>query len=334
MGDNEWSKRFQPPSQKRNHEPRLREGRLRTCRQRIVFTSWILAASLCAWSEASGTSPRIERIGREAGPLPDVVTALCLDRTGLLWIGSRVGLLLFDGQTLRTFEYDVADPTSISDNAIRTIYEDRRGDLWIGTNSGGLNRLDRARWRFQRYRHDSADPGTLSHDSVYAVVEDHDGSLWVGTQQGLNRFDRKTGTFRRFLSNPADPKALASDYIITLYEDRGGRLWIGTLGGGLSRWEPDQGIFTSFRNNPLDPHSLGDDRVSALLEEPAGTLWVGTVRGVNRMDSSDGSFRRFPASGEGPLVKALVPGRSGSLWVGTHAGGLQELDVKTGALRG
>ncbi|MCI0657700.1 MAG: histidine kinase [Acidobacteria bacterium] len=261
------------------------------------------------------------------------MTALCLDRTGLLWIGSRDGLLLFDGQTIRTFEHDVSDPESISDNAIRTIYEDREGYLWIGTNSGGLNRLDRAQWRFQRFRHEPADPGSLSHDSVYAVLEDRAGFLWVGTQQGLNRFDPRTRTFHRFLADSADPVALASDYILALYEDRAGRLWVGTLGGGLSRWEPKHGTFTSFRNNPKDLRSLSDDRVSSILEDPAGTLWVGTVRALNRMDSSDGSFRRFPASREGPLVKALAPGRVGTLWIGTHAGGLQELDERTGELR-
>jgi signal transduction histidine kinase/ligand-binding sensor domain-containing protein len=262
-----------------------------------------------------------------------VVTALWLDRTGLLWIGSRDGLLLFDGQTLRTFEYDVSDPESISDNAIRTIYEDRQGYLWIGTNSGGLNRLDRAQWRFQRFRHEPSDPGTLSNDSVYAVLEDRAGFLWVGTQQGLNRYNPKTRTFHRFTADSGDPAALASDYILALCEDRAGRLWVGTLGGGLSRWDPERGTFTSFRNSPQDPLSLSDDRVGSILEDPAGTLWVGTVRGLNRMDSSDGSFRRFPASGEGPLVKALAPGRVGTLWIGTHTGGLQELDEKTGELR-
>src|SRR5215813_10354978 len=126
-----------------------------------------IAALLVTVPEARPASPVIERIGREDGPMPDVVTALCLDHTGLLWIGSRDGLKLFDGELVREFDHDATDPASISDNSIRVIHEDREGRLWIGTNSGGLDLLDRASWRFDRFRNDPADPASLSHDSVY-----------------------------------------------------------------------------------------------------------------------------------------------------------------------
>ncbi len=330
-------KPFPIASRDREREPLNREGR--PLRRSGVIAAWVIAAGLSDAPGAHGADPRIERIGQEGGPLPDVVTALCLDRTGLLWVGSRDGLLLFDGQSVRTFEYDTSDTTSISDNAIRAVYEDRNGDLWVGTNSGGLNRLDRARWRFERFRHDPANPGTLSHDSVYAILEDRHGVLWVGTQKGLNRLDPRTQSIRRFLADASDPRALAGDYILTLYEDRAGRLWVGTLGGGLSQFEPDTGTFTSFRSAAHNRRTLSDDRVTAILEDPGGALWVGTAAGMNRLDPRGGSFQRFPAGGTGkgsavpPLVKALAPGRPGRMWVGTHNDGLQELDLETGALR-
>jgi signal transduction histidine kinase/ligand-binding sensor domain-containing protein len=304
----------------------------------------VLALVLSAPVAAGASAPRVGGAGQEGAPLPDVVTAICQDHSGLLWIGSRDGLLLFDGQSVRVFQHDIADPESISDNAIRTIYEDRRGNLWVGTNSGGLDRLDRSGWRFERFRHNPGDPRTLSSDSVYAILEDADGALWVGTQQGLNRRDPGTGSFQRFLADPATPGALAADYVLTLHLDRKGVMWVGTLGGGLYRREPGRDTFTAFRHDPKDQRTLGDDRVTAILDDPDGFLWVGTVQGINRMDPGDGSFRRFssgapgrraPASGgdAGPLIKALAAGRAGALWVGTHADGLLELDLKTGALR-
>jgi hypothetical protein len=134
-----------------------------------------------------------------------VITALHQDRTGFIWIGSRDGLALYDGYSFTRFEHDPSDPFSISGNTIRTIYEDGRGDMWFGTNTGGLNRLDRTTWHFEHFRHDSADPRSISHDSVYAILEDRTGALWVGTQHGLNRLDAGTGTFERFLSDPDNP---------------------------------------------------------------------------------------------------------------------------------
>src|SRR5262245_24497239 len=217
-------------------------------RCRIAGAVSVFAAVLLAAAEGHSEDPRIERIGREGGPGAGAVTALCIDRTGLLSIGSRDGLKLFDGETLREFDHDATDPASISDNNIRVIYEDHEGRLWIGTNSGGLDLLDRASWRFDRFRNDPADPATLSHDSVYAIQEDRAGRLWVGTQQGLNRLDTATRKVTRFMASPGEPGALASDYIIELHTDDSGRLWIATFGGGLSRLDPETGAIATFRH--------------------------------------------------------------------------------------
>jgi signal transduction histidine kinase/ligand-binding sensor domain-containing protein len=280
-----------------------------------------------------------ERIGTEGGPPPEVITSLYQDRTGFIWIGSRDGLTLYDGYTFTVFEHDPSDPFSISDNTIRTIYEDSRGNLWLGTNTGGLNRLDRATWRFEHFRHRSADPRSISHDSINAILEDDSGALWVGTQVGLNRYDYETGTFERFMADPDRSGALSGDYIYSLYQDRDGRLWIGTIGGGLNRWNPESGSFAVFRHDPGDDRSLSSDLVFAIVEDGSDRLWLGTNDGLNLMDRSDGSFRHYmhdpddPASMSDPLVTSLALGPDGNLWIGTHGGGLNELDIQSGSFK-
>ena len=129
-----------------------------------------------------------EQVGIGGGAAPETIGALLQDSAGFVWIGSREGLLRYDGFSFRRFRHDPDDARSLPDDAIRTLYEDRSGALWVGTNEGGLARLDRQTWTFERFRHDSSDPASLSHDSVYAIVEDGAGDLWIGTQRGLNRF--------------------------------------------------------------------------------------------------------------------------------------------------
>ncbi len=280
-----------------------------------------------------------ERIGSESGPPPEVITSIYQDRAGFVWVGSRDGLTMYDGYSFVEFEHDPSDPTSISDNTIRTIYEDRQGNLWLGTNTGGLNRLDRASWRFEQYRHDSSDPRSLSHDSVYAILEDRVGGLWVGTQVGLNRLDRETGTFERFLADPGDPNSISSNYVYALLEDSDGRLWASTIGGGLNVRDPVSGAFTAYRHDPDDPGTISSDSPLALAVDGSGALWVSSMAGVDRLDRREGTFRRFgqgPGEGErldDPLVTSLVVGTSGSLWAGTHGGGLGRIDPATGAVR-
>ena len=299
----------------------------------------LLVLSVQAALHAGDDGLHFERVGTESGPPQEVITALCQDRAGFIWIGSRDGLTLYDGYTFRVFEHDPSDPSSMSDNAIRTIHEDRRGNLWLGTNTGGLNRLDRATWQFQHFRHDSADPRSLSHDSVYAILEDRTGALWVGTQVGLNRFDYETGTFERFMADPGDPGSISSDYVYTLYQDRDGRLWVGTIDGGLNLWQPESGTFTALRHDPDDPRTLNDDIVFAVVEDLSGSLWVGTNQGLNVMDPNSGSFRRFEHDPQDattlsdPLITSLALGPPGKLWIGTHGGGLNELDIESGRFR-
>jgi signal transduction histidine kinase/streptogramin lyase len=278
-----------------------------------------------------------ERIGTEGGPPPAVITALHQDRNGLIWIGSRNGLIRFDGYGYELFQHDPSDPGSISDSTIRTIYEDRDGTMWFGTNTGGLNRFDPTTRSFSHDRHDSADSRSLSHDSVYAICRDRRGVLWVGTQKGLNRYDPASKGFVRMLAS--GPEGLLSDYILTMHEDRQGRLWVGTLDGGLSRWDDERGRFTVFRHDPTRADSLLDDRVFALTEDDLNHLWVGTYEGLTRMDPDRGTFQTVLGEAgasqrrQALIITSLTPGPPGRIWVGTHGGGLASLDTGTGQLQ-
>lgn len=285
---------------------------------------------------SAATAPRLhfERIGTEGGPPPAVITALHQDRDGYIWIGSRNGLIRFDGYSYESFQHDPSDARSLADSTIRTIHEERDGTLWFGTNTGGLDRFDPATRSFVHHRHDSSDPGSLSHDSVYAILRDRRGTLWVGTQKGLNRYDEASKRFVRI--SAGGPEGLASDYILTLYEDRAGRLWVGTLDGGLHLWDAPRGRFEVFRHDPQRADSLVSDRVFTLREDDAGRLWVGTLGGLCRMDVERGTFRSARAVPEASagrqawIITSLAPGQPGKMWVGTHGGGLGWLDTVTG----
>jgi ligand-binding sensor domain-containing protein/signal transduction histidine kinase len=296
----------------------------------------LLAAAMLALSvvRAAPAELHFDRVGPNQGLDSENITALHQDRAGFLWVGTREGLLLYDGYTFTRFEHDASDPHSISDNSIRTIYEDRGGSLWIGTNTGGLDLVDRATWRFTSFRADASDPRSLSHDSVYAILEDRSGALWVGTQAGLNRFDRTTKNFEHILLDPARGAGFNGNYVTSLLEDRDGALWIGSFGGGLYRRDPASGAFRAYRNDPKDPQSPGSDRLFALAEGPEGDLWIGTDRSVDRMDRTRGTFRHvdmMEAREDG--VSSISVDPSGNVWLGTFNKGLVEIDAATSAVR-
>ena len=115
----------------------------------------------------------------------------------MLWIATSEGLNRFDpqsGQFTRYFN-DPADPRSLTNSLIRTVYVDDSGTVWVGTEEG-LNRYNPATDVFDRFISNPNNPQSLNDNTINAIFEDSFGRFWVGTQRGgLNLLNRQTDTF-------------------------------------------------------------------------------------------------------------------------------------------
>jgi two-component sensor histidine kinase/ligand-binding sensor domain-containing protein len=275
--------------------------------------------------------------GLSSGP----VNAILEDRRGALWVGTDGGGLnkseppadKEDPVTFVHFRHDPKAPGSLSDDVVTALFEDSRGDIWVGTYTGGLNRLaggfrGKTPPEFTHYKHDPGDPSSLSSDFVMSFLEDRSGALWVGTiDGGLNRFDRGTGKFARFQANDTDINVLSDNSIFALLEDLSGDLWIGTV-EGLNRMDPRTGKFTRYINDPDDPRSIGGNNIRALFLDRKANLWIGTDgAGLNRMVPGDGAgaptrFLHYRINEGLPsdVIFGILEDGLGRLWLSTDAG--------------
>jgi signal transduction histidine kinase/ligand-binding sensor domain-containing protein len=110
-----------------------------------------------------------------------------------LWIGTAEGLVLFDpaSGSLRVFQHDPADPGSLVDDVVISLFRDRSGRLWIGT-SNGLDRFEPDS-TFTHFGEADGFPSSVIH----SMLEDDDGRLWLATNRGLVRFEPDAPTARR-----------------------------------------------------------------------------------------------------------------------------------------
>jgi len=289
------------------------------------------------WGAAGERNVRFRHQGLEDGLSQEAILAVIQDSQGLLWFGTQEGLNRFDGYDFHVFSHDPEDPASLSHDWIWALHEDRRGDIWIGTDGGGLDCFHRESETFTHHRHDPDDPATISDDRIRVISEDLEGRIWVGAYEGgLNRLDPESGRFTRFVHDPDDPTSLGHDRVRSITEDRRGRIWIGTDGSGLSRFEPDGETFVNYRHDPENPEGIGDFRVRSILEDRSGQLWLATYGGgIDRFDPGSGAFTHFrhdpqdPGSPGNDRVRSIIEDADGTIWAGTDHG-LSEWRPETG----
>jgi ligand-binding sensor domain-containing protein/two-component sensor histidine kinase len=331
-----------------------------------------------AWAGSrSGLEACSAAVCRSAAvPGGGAVNALAEDEAGRVWIGTEAGLFVTDGDRVQAFGQKTGrvdflygdragmlwagtaqgltriDPVKGAAELLRSgdvflsAAEDREGDLWLGTESGGLAVLRDRKFstltaeegltdeyvlalaqapnghvaagtkggglnvfRDGKFRALTTAQGLLSN-VVLTMAAAANGDVWVGTPDGLNLLHE--GDVARAFTT-AD--GLADDFVRSLYIGRGGELWIGTR-HGLSRDE--DGKFATW--TALD--GLGSDLIGAMTQDHDGSLWIGTLGGLSRF--RDGEIRNFTTKDglSSNVVTALYEDAEGTLWIGTNDGGL------------
>jgi len=255
-----------------------------------------------------------------------------------LWVPSSEGLYYFDrrteGFTLR-FEHDESNPDSLDSNAIMSVYRDRSGVLWVGTENAGLNLLNFRQEQFASYTHSPSNPNSLSPGRVKGIYQDADGVLWAGLfPRALDRIDRKTGKITHLIPHPGYPNSLGEGTNVnSIYRDAAGYLWVGGGGSGVVRLDERTGQFKHYRHNPGDPNSLISDNIYTIFGDRHGRIWVGQDGGISRFDPGTDRFANYRPAPDNPGILAntvwtIDEDRSGMLWLGTWGGALIRFDGK------
>ncbi len=279
---------------------------------------------------------RFKHLRVEDGLPHSSVFAILQDQYGFMWFTTPNGLVRYDGREFIVHQHNPNDPHSISHNNTFCLIEAHNGELWVGTDPGGVNVYQPRTGQFRAYRKNSQDPNSLINDSIWALLEDQSGQIWIGTREGISRLNPQTGQFTNYSPDPANPAALPAAVVFCLYQDRSGTIWAGTL-AGLSQYDPGRDQFITFQHNPDDPHSLSNNNVWAMREDHNGNFWVGTRGGgLNKMDRENQDFTRYqhdptdPNSLSDDHIWNIYEDRAGTLWIATDKGGLNRFDPTTG----
>ena len=178
-------------------------------------------------------------------------------------------------------------------------FQDKEGNYWIGTESSGLHVLRGLTFR-----------AVLNNVPVRALVQASDGAVWLGTRDdGVRRVDAAEN-----VSVPALPARLTSPVILSLAAGNGGSVWAGTP-DGLNQIAPGGAV-----RRITSAEGLPDDYIQALASSPDGSVWVGTRHGLVHLQGSKTEVFSKANGLPGDLIGTLLLTRGGELWMGTSGG--------------
>lgn len=260
-------------------------------------------------------------------------TALHLDESGILWVGTYSGGISVYDKNLVVFDWHQnikENVSSLSGNNVSCFAEGTDGNVWLGTVGDGLNLWNRKTNSFQRFYADP-DKNFLSGNTIFSLHAGRkSGRLWIGHwEKGLDYYDAQT---KKFFHIPGERRnGLNNQNIFSLLEDSEGQLWIGTNGGGVNLYDP---ALKSFRQLPsgFDANVVRGFFVRAFCEDPDGNIWIGTTDGLSLFHKktkeitsiSEGKVRLLNKS-----VSSLYYDGKQTMWVATLGGGVTAINIRT-----
>ena len=249
----------------------------------------------------------------------DVVRSITLDEQNNVWIGtSGKGLTRFSPKKNEWHTYQTDNKKGLRSNRIMSLLSDNDGDLWIGTQEGGLHIMD-------SNENIIAYPSlkNLENVTVWCLQNDTDDNKWVGTREsGLFLVNKKKGILRSFQKND-DGDGLPSNNIRAIAQEAGQFVWVGTQDDGICKIDLKTNEIKIYKHEPGNTNSLASNQIKSLFYDNKGILWIGTNgNGLCALDIVNEQFYNYTVK-EGlanDVVYATLPDEQNNLWLSSNRG--------------
>lgn len=266
------------------------------------------------------------------------------DRQGNIWLGTKYkGVYLLERKpggkysfSVRHFMNDPADPFSLNDNKIYSLYQDSKQRIWIGTYCGGLNLVEQGEGGLVRFIHCNNRlknfPMPLAQQ-VRSIMEVDGKVMLLGTMNGIVSF---SSTFNRpehirYFINSHKPEvstSLSNNNVMYMYRDSHKQIYALTETGGVNRMQSsnllsDHILFYNY----IQREGLISDQTLSMIEDKARELWVVTKQALykfNPYKNDKNHFYNYTFNQDFVFSESTIAlNATGNVVVGTDKGVLE-----------
>lgn len=274
--------------------------------------------------------------------ISDCITFIFKDKTGIVFIGTNKGIS--KARLKRsTFEFFSNKPgmnaEGLNSIDIRSIHRDKKGNIWLGTHEGGLNKMDFATGKISYFTFGLDQVPSKNKLEISGIIENNDGSFWINSiGHGLFKF-YDDGRFLYYDRYSKSTVHSYNDYITFLFKDREGLLWLGFPNGVLSVVNPITDEISVFKLDSTIENKALLNEINYIVEDNNGNKWVAVRhKGLYRIDSKTKEvFHAFSDNKNDNRLSdndvfVLHFSHDNILWIGTMKG-LNRYDIQTGRIK-
>ena len=240
------------------------------------------------------------------------VNTVLIDKQSRIWFGTGKGLFRLETVNGKWQLTTLSKESRYLANAINSLTEDSKGNIWIGTYGDGAYFYDDFHYSRLDLHHE------LYTRTVLDIYCDRSDNVWFATlNHGVIQYTTTTKVFSSLTEN----EGLSNNHVRSILQDNAGSLWFGTSGGGICNYVGKQ--FTTYNKSS----GLGGNYIYSIFRDQQQRLWIGTSqKGLSLY--SNGRFSTFSAQNgfADVKVKAIAEGNDGWLYFGTDGQGVYGYD--------
>jgi signal transduction histidine kinase/ligand-binding sensor domain-containing protein/DNA-binding response OmpR family regulator len=237
---------------------------------------------------------KVQQFNTIKGNLPgDHILRVYPDKKGNLWIGfTNAVLVKMNLKNYHVQRYVMPDHSRPVKTNFSSIFCDSHGNVWAGTEGGGLFRYEEKEDSFTSvfYKEGVVDGVNIAR----SLYEDKSGNYWLGTDDGLIfSYDIDFKQIRHYRAEASVPGSLSTHAANCVKADRQGNIWVGMWDGGLNVLFARPGLFDQYQYQPGQPNSLLAPQVSAISADQDGNVWLGSRRGLTYLNRKTNTYSHF-----------------------------------------